>query len=116
MLVYFTSGYFHYHAIVVASGSMTPNILKGDVVVIEKIDGDYSKLKVGQVIAYKYDNVIIVHRLINIIENNGTYYFYTKGDANDLPDNWIVRGDTIIGTVNVKVPYIGLPTVWLNEL
>ena len=116
VLVYFTSGYFHYHAIAVASGSMTPNILKGDVVVIEKIDGDYSKLKKGQVIAFKFDGVIVVHRLINIIEDKGTYYFYTKGDANDQPDNWVVEENMIVGTVNVKIPYIGLPTVWVNEL
>ena len=116
ILVYFTSGYFSYHAIAVASGSMTPNILKGDIVVIKKIDGDYSKLKKGQVIAYKYDNVIIVHRLINIIEEKGTYYFYSKGDANEKEDNWVINEDMIIGVVNVKIPYLGLPTVWLNEL
>ena len=116
ILVYFTSGYFHYHAIAVASGSMTPNILKGDIVVIEKIDGDYSKLKKGQVIAYKYDNIVIVHRLINIIEEKGTYYFYSKGDANESEDNWVITEDMIIGIVNVKIPYLGLPTVWLNEL
>ena len=95
---------------------MTPNILKGDIVVIKKIDGDYSKLKKGQVIAYKYDNVIIVHRLINIIEEKGTYYFYSKGDANEKEDNWVINEDMIIGVVNVKIPYLGLPTVWLNEL
>ena len=116
ILVYFTSGYFHYHAIAVASGSMTPSILKGDIVVIEKIDGDFSKLKKGQVIAYKYDNIVIVHRLINIIEEKGTYYFYSKGDANDEEDNWVINEDMIIGVVNVKIPYLGLPTVWLNEL
>ena len=116
ILVYFTSGYFHYHAIAVASGSMTPNILKGDIVVIEKIDGDFSKLKKGQVIAYKYDNIVVVHRLINIIEEKGTYYFYSKGDANELEDNWVITEDMIIGIVNVKIPYLGLPTVWLNEL
>lgn len=116
ILVYFTSGYFHYHAIAVASGSMTPNILKGDIVVIEKIDGDFSKLKKGQVIAYKYDNIVVVHRLINIIEEKGTYYFYSKGDANESEDNWVITEDMIIGIVNVKIPYLGLPTVWLNEL
>lgn len=116
ILVYFTSGYFHYHAIAVASGSMTPNILKGDIVVIEKIDGDFCKLKKGQVIAYKYDNIVVVHRLINIIEEKGTYYFYSKGDANESEDNWVITEDMIIGIVNVKIPYLGLPTVWLNEL
>lgn len=116
VIVYFTSGYFHFYAISIASGSMEPNIHKGDVVVIEKIEGDYDKLKVGQVVAYKYEDVIVVHRLINIIEERGTYYFYSKGDANEKEDNWVIEEDMIIGIVNHKVPYIGMPTVWLNEL
>lgn len=116
VLVYFVSGYFHYHAIAVASGSMSPNIHKGDVVIIEKIDKKYDKLKKGQVIAYKYDNIVIVHRLIRILKDGDKYYFYTKGDANLTEDNWTVDADSVIGVVNYKIPYIGLPTVWLNEL
>ena len=116
VLVYFTSGYFHYWAIAVGSGSMSPKINKGDVVLIEKIDGKYQTLQKGQVIAFKYDGIIIVHRLINIIKDEGQYYFYTKGDANAKADNYMVREDMVIGIVNHKVPYIGIPTVWLNEL
>ena len=116
VLVYFTSGYFHYWAIAVGSGSMSPKINKGDVALIEKIDGKYQSLKKGQVIAFKYEGIIIVHRLINIIEDQGEYYFYTKGDANSKPDNYVVKSDMIVGIVNHKVSYIGIPTVWLNEL
>lgn len=116
ILVYFTSGYFRYWAVAVASGSMHPKINKGDVAIIEKIDGKYQTLKKGQVIAFKYNGVIVVHRLIDIIEDQGQYYFYTKGDANSKQDNFPVREDMIIGVVNHKIPYIGIPTVWLNEL
>ena len=116
VLVYFTSGYFHYYAIAIASGSMEPNISRGDVVIIEKIDKHIGKLKPGQVIAYRYEGVIIVHRLVNIIEDNGKYYFYSKGDSNDDEDNWVITEDMIIGTVDHRIPFIGMPTVWLNEL
>ena len=116
ILVYFTSGYFHYWAIAVGSGSMAPKIHKGDVAIIEKIDGQYQTLEKGQVIAFTYDGIIIVHRLINIVEDQGTYYFYTKGDANAKPDNYTVKEDMILGIVNHRIPYIGIPTVWLNEL
>ena len=114
--VYFTSGYFKYYAVAIASGSMVPNINKGDIVIVEKIDGKYNELEVGQVIAFKYNEVIVVHRLINIIEDNGHYYFYTKGDANSDPDNYAIEENMIIGTVDLRIPYLGLPTVWLNEL
>lgn len=116
ILVYFTSGYFHYHAIAIASGSMYPNIRKGDVVVVEKIDSNYKTLQVGDIIAFKYGDTIIVHRLINIVYDRGEYYFYTKGDANKEEDKFVIEEEMIEGKVNVKIPLIGMPTVWLNEL
>ena len=116
-IVYFTSGYFHFHAIAVATGSMSPQIHKGDVVVIEKLNNNFDKLKVGDVIAFKYNGVTIVHRLVDIVQyDKNTKYFYTKGDANTDMDNWIIKENMIEGIVNYKIPYVGLPTVWLNEL
>lgn len=115
VLVYFTSGYFRFHAIAIATGSMTPNILKGDVVIIDK-KFEPSKLKKGQVIAHQYESKIIVHRLVDIVKVGNEYYFYTQGDANNAIDNYIIYENMIVGTVNVKIPFIGYPTVWLNEL
>ena len=114
-LVYITSGSFYYHAIAIASGSMEPNVNKGDVVVIEK-KVDFENLELGQIIAYKKGNIIVVHRLINKIKVDDKYYFYTKGDANDSQDNYEITEDMYIGIVNGKVPYIGYPTVWVNSL
>lgn len=116
ILVYFTSGYFHYYAVAIASGSMEKVISKGDIVVIEKLDAEYEKLKEGQVIAYTYNGVLVVHRIVRIIKQDGQYYVYTKGDANPNEDNYVVEQDTIMGTVKAVVPYLGLPTVWLNEI
>ena len=116
VLVYFTSAYFHYYAVAIASGSMEKAISKGDIVVIEKIDKQYDKLEKGQVIAYTYHGVLVVHRIVNIIEDKGEYYVYTKGDANAKEDNYVVEQDTIMGTVEFVIPYLGLPTVWLNEM
>ena len=115
-LVYITSGYFKYWAIAIISGSMSPNINKGDVVIVEKINKDYSKLRKGQVVAYKYHGIIVVHRLEKILKIGDTYYFYSKGDANKDIDNYQIDEDMIIGVVNLKIPYIGYPTVWLNTL
>ena len=114
-LAYFVSGYFRYYAIAVATGSMTPRINVGDVVIVDQ-HKDYKDLKVGEVIAYKYENIVIVHRLVDIAVVGDDYYFYTKGDANEAKDNYIIYPDTILGKVDIKIPYIGLPTVWLNQL
>ena len=82
-------------------------------VVIEKID-KYDNLEIGEVLAYNYDGKIIVHRIINIIEEDGNYYFYTKGDNNNSEDNFAVYEDMIVGVVNIRLPFIGYPTVWFN--
>lgn len=115
-MVYFTSGYFHYHAVAIASGSMSPRIHKGDVAVIEKMGDNYEDYTIGQVVAYKYDNIMVVHRLVNIVKDDGKYYFYSKGDANNSQDNYTITEDMMYGVVHYKIPYLGLPTVWLNEL
>ena len=93
-----------------------PSPLSSDVVIIEKIDGKYEKLKKGQIIAFQYGGVIVVHRLINIIEDEGQYYFYTKGDANNSADEDMVKEEEVLGIVRRVVKYIGYPTVLINEL
>lgn len=114
-LVYFCSGYFKYHVIAIASGSMHPYLNKGDLAVIEKINKD-SKLKKGTIIAYKYNGVTIIHRINRVVKINNEDIFYTKGDSNNEEDKYKVKKSMIIGIVKGNIDYIGWPIVWLNEL
>lgn len=117
IVIYFTSGYFKYQAVAIASGSMSPKIEKGDIVVIEKLEANETdKLKVGDVIAFEHRGVVVVHRLIDIKKIKGESYFYTKGDANDNEDNYSISRDEIVGKIELRIPFVGLPTVWLNEM
>ena len=115
VLVYLTCGYFNFWVIAVASGSMSPKIDKGDAVIIEKLDKN-DPLKAGQVIAFKYEGIIVVHRLVEIKEDNGITYYYTKGKKKKKRDNFYLKKSDIVGIVNHKIPLIGAPTVWINEL
>ena len=115
ILAYFVSGFFRYHAVAIASGSMMDRIRVGDVVIVDQ----YYKpedLKVGQVIAYKYEKIVVVHRLVKIVNNENGNVYYTKGDANENIDGYAIYEDMIKGVVNYKIPYIGLPTVWFNKI
>ena len=112
VLVYFISGYFKYYAIAIASNSMSPCFYKGDVVIV---DQKYKNLNQGDIIAFKYEGTVIVHRINQIIKQKNEYYIYTKGDANHNPDNYKITKDMILGVVKCKIPYIGKPTVLLNE-
>ena len=111
-LVYFVSGYFRYYAIAIASNSMIPNIYKGDVVIVDKY---FKDIKQGDILAYNYDNKVVVHRVYKIINTNGEYYIYTKGDANQDYDKYKITQDMFVGIVKAKLPLIGYPTVLLNE-
>lgn len=117
VVVYFTSGYFGHQAMAIASGSMSPSIEKGDIVIIKKLnEGEHKNLQKDQVIAFEHRGVVVVHRIINIKKVEEEYYFYTKGDANASEDAYSLSEKEIIGIVSLRIPYIGLPTVWLNEM
>ena len=115
ILVYFVSGHFKYYAIAIATGSMRPKINAGDVVIVNQ-HKDYKNIKKGEIIAYKYNGIVVVHRVYDIVIVKGEYYFYTKGDSNKEVDNYIIYPKTILGEVKHKISYIGLPTVWLNKI
>ena len=112
VLIYVVSGYFRYYAVAVASGSMEPEISKGDIVIVDK---NYNEINVGDVLAYKHDQKVIIHRIYRIIKTDDEYFIYTKGDANNDYDKYKITEDLFIGIVKIKIPLIGYPTVLVNE-
>ena len=112
ILVYFVSGYFRYYTIAIASGSMEKTIFKGDVVVIDK---EYQTIDKNDILAYQYENKVVVHRVYKMIDTGSEKFIYTKGDANSNFDQYKVTEDMIMGVVKAKIPLIGYPTVLLNE-
>ena len=112
ILVYFVSGYFRYYTIAIASGSMENIIFKGDVVIIDK---EYQTIDKNDILAYQYENKVVVHRVYKMIDTGSEKFIYTKGDANSNFDQYKVTEDMIMGVVKAKIPLIGYPTVLLNE-
>lgn len=112
ILVYFVSGYFRYYTIAIASGSMENTIFKGDVVIIDK---EYQTIDKNDILAYQYENKVVVHRVYKMIDTGSEKFIYTKGDANSNFDQYKVTEDMIMGVVKAKFPLIGYPTVLLNE-
>lgn len=75
------------------TGSMSPTIEKGDIVIV-KIG---EPIKEQDIVTYKKENAIITHRIIKIDEET----IITKGDNNNTQDEEITQ-ENIIG----KVVYI----------
>jgi signal peptidase len=88
----------------VYTGSMEPTIPVGSIVVIKPTD--LETLNIGDIICFKIESesaTTVTHRIFNIT-NEG---FITKGDANEDPDQWIVKRENIVGKVIAIIPYIG---------
>lgn len=117
LIVVLTSGLFTYQALTIGSGSMSPAIEKGDVIVLRSMKNEEArKIKKGDVLVYNHDNKIIVHRVIKKSNNGETISFKTKGDYNNAKDSWIVKQEEVIGIVKFRIRWVGMPTVALNEL
>lgn len=96
----------------IASPSMSPTIEVGDAVIINSMI-DKNKLKEGNIIAFKHDGKIIVHRIDKILDD-GKYI--TKGDYNNDIDHFTIDNDDIVGKLIINIPYIGYPAIYINEL
>lgn len=74
----------------ILSDSMSPQIKRGDLVLIRSIPTE--SLKVGDVAilpALKERGVYYAHRVIELSRNSiGEVVVRTKGDANPVPDDW----------------------------
>lgn len=114
VLICLISGFFPYFMIGIGSESMTPNINKGDAVIIHKVKKP-SELKEGEVIAFRLKDKTIVHRLVKIEKVNGKTYYRTKGDANNSTDSVDLTFNSIRGKVVLDIPYIAYPTIYLTE-
>ena len=91
---------------------MSPCFYKGDVVIINQED---KRIEKGDIIAFKKEGTVIIHRIQQIIKTKDEYLVYTKGDANRNPDNYKITKDMILGVVKYRIPYVGYPTILLNE-
>lgn len=114
LLVMLISCQFKYGIIVVGSESMTGALNKGDAVIFEKYKNQ--PIENGQVIIFKYNDIQTIHRVVEIQKVNGEIRYYTKGDANARNDNEYRTDKDIYALVNLRVKYIGYPTLWVREL
>lgn len=103
---------FKYGALVIGSGSMNGTINKGDVIIYETLN---EKVEVGDIIVFFNEDVRVIHRVVRKKDSGSGMKYYTKGDANSNEDEGYREESDIIGKVRIRLPYIGQPTVMINE-
>ncbi len=95
----------------ITSGSMWPELKKGDLVLIKYVD--QKNLAVGDIIVFQKDSGFTIHRIIELNEHTIT----TKGDANIIADSPVSYSAIIGRTVDwknkpVRIPNLGRLTIW----
>lgn len=114
VLAVLSSGFFPWKLLGVGSDSMNPEIYKGDAILAVKTD--VNKLKKGDIIVFLKEDKQIIHRISDIIKEDGETYFITKGDNNNKEDNWQVVESEIQAKVYGRIPYIAYPSIYIREL
>lgn len=113
-IIWFAVGVFPVFPSVIATGSMEPLIKPGDVTLVNK-NIDRANLRVGDIIQYKKDNILISHRIIEEVDEDGQKSYRTKGDNNTIADDEPVKPEQIKGTIIKVIPKIGWPTLLLKS-
>ena len=112
---------------------------KGDIIIIQGVDPktistDYPN---SDIIVYQRPDLPlnatpVVHRVVDVYQEDGVLYFQTKGDGNDTPypatpssaeydSNHIwhtgkgVPEDRVLGKVVMRIPYFGWITLFLQK-
>jgi len=114
LVIWFALGIFPIKPIAIATGSMTPTLCVGDLAVIKKCTAN--DIEKNDIIEYQMEGYTVIHRVIDISQENGEFFFTTKGDNNSSKDKNLVREEQLLGKVIFKIRYIALPTIWLHNL
>ena len=113
-IIWFAVGLFPVHPTTVISGSMSPTLDVGDVVIIAKVSA--ATVKPGDIIQFREpEGVTTVHRVVEIQESEGQRFFITQGDANREPDADPVLFANVVGKAVFDIPKIGWVAIAVKE-
>lgn len=112
-LLWFSLGLLPFWPAAVAGGSMNPALHLGDMVIATKVSPD--AIKEGDIIEFRQGEMMVIHRVIDIEESEGSTQFITKGDANKNRDTDPVSPEQVKGRVMFAVPKVGWVTLILRS-
>lgn len=104
--------FFGWKPFIVVSESMEDTIMTNDLVIVKETPCD--ELKNQDIIAYKKDNVVILHRIVNIKEENNERVFVTKGDNNEYEDLKGVRESQVEGLYIRRIANLGSTLLFMQ--
>ena len=95
--------------LIVLTDSMYPEIESGDLIICHTAEAE--DIEVRDVIAF-FDpagngSSIVTHRVIEVVEKDGTLSFRTRGDNNNTEDRLLVPADNLVGVYQSRIAGAG---------
>ncbi len=104
---------FGWQALSVPTGSMSPAMSPGSLVITHQVP--IASLKPGDIITHTNPTnmrTTLTHRILKVYKIDGRILaFITKGDANPSPDRPVVGG-LVQGKAVIHLPYVGEALLW----
>ncbi len=113
-IIWFSIGILPLYPSTVITGSMTPSVNVGDLIIVSKVPVD--SIKTGDIIEYRTTDKSIMHRVIEVEKTGGSLQFITKGDANSAPDEAAISAQQVKGKVILKIPKLGWASIKIKSL
>jgi signal peptidase len=113
-LLWFNMGVFGVQPTMITGPSMEPELKAGDLVIVKEVSAE--AIEVGDVIRFRYNGVYVLHRVIEIHDEDGQITFITKGDNNNTLDPEPISAAEIEGRAVLTIPKIGLLSVGLRRV
>ena len=98
-------GFMGYKPFIVLSGSMEPEFYAGDIVLVK--EAPTGTLTTGDIIAFRLNNSVVTHRIIEINDSEGKREYFTKGDNNTTEDNIAITDDMVEGKYLFRISGVG---------
>ena len=100
------SGFFGIQRYLVVSGSMEPNLYAGDIIFVNS-NVAFEDVQLGDVIIFQYEDMNVIHRVVDEAMIDGERHLKTKGDANKFDDGFVVSTENFSGKALFHIDKIG---------
>jgi signal peptidase I len=101
---------------VVFSGSMTPSLEPGDVILSRPVHPGL--IRAGDVITFDdptRPQARVTHRVVLKEPAQDGWSFLTRGDANTGTERWSIAPDKTVGRLAVRIPHVGRMAAFLAD-
>src|SRR5262249_5139981 len=103
--------FFGYSSLAVLSGSMTPTLRVGDVVVEHHVHP--LSIRIGDIVTFRvpeHQERLYTHRVVEMSAEGDGVSFVTRGDANTGVERWTIPAAGTLVRVEYRIPYLGYVT------